>query len=104
MDSALTPAQTAKLRLEVELRTSRSDTPKLYVYLKNTDGSWDNIRDGGLWYTTDTWYSWETTTSISDYLSSTGEVRIDVTGCPSSGNTNNWDMYFDAVRIIVTPN
>ena len=99
IDTSYTPSQVTKITVEIEYRSSRSDTPTRGIMLRNVGTSnWDDIGGTGLWPSSDNWFTWDTS-SVSTYMDSSGDIYLAVGGCPPSGNSNNWDGYLDVVRV-----
>jgi len=97
IDTDYTPSQLSKLTVELEMKTSLSDTPDLWVYIYKVSASdWETLRSGPTWSTSDECYTWSTT-SVSDYMTSEGVVTLGIGGCPNNGNT--WDLYHDVIRL-----
>jgi len=97
IDTSYTPGEFSNLTVEIEMKTSRSDTPYLNVHFYNvTTSGWDLIRNGPTWSTTDQWFTWSTG-NVSDYMTGDGVVRVAVGGCGTNAET--WDLYLDVVRI-----
>jgi len=96
------PANVSKITVQLQWKSSRADTPGYGLLLWNyTTSTWDGIRDRTLWYTTDTDYTWETT-SVSTYLSSSGAMKLTYCGCPVGAN--NYDTSIDVTRMKFTLN
>ncbi len=99
-DTEYTAAQLSKIEVELELKTSRSDTPNLGVNIWNYSISdWTIIRTAAPWSTTDDWIEWETS-NVSNYMDNDGVVRVLIGGCPA--NSNDWALYHDVVRLRLT--
>ena len=94
-----TAAQISSMEVETKFHTSRSDTPHFtfYMYKPPPINAW-TVMYAGLWNTTDTWMNYSTT-SISDYIDSNGQIQIMLCGCPTSGNSNDYQVSWDVVNL-----
>jgi PKD repeat protein len=101
-DAAYTPSQVSKITVEYELRSTRSDQPWYQFIIYKQDGSGGNTpMGGGLWTTTDQWFTWETT-AVSTYMSSSGYMHVTMCGCAQ--NSYSYDTYVDVCRVKLTLN
>jgi len=102
-DTNYAPADLSKITVELQWKGSQSETPAYGLLIWNyATSGWDDLRarEPG-WPTTDTWFTWETT-SVSTYLNAAGEMRITYCGCPQNGN--NYDTSIDVTRMKFTLN
>ena len=96
-DTAYAPSQLSKITVEYQANVSRSDTPASgVVFVRKSDGTYEDV-GGWLMGTTDTDWSWNST-AVSTYMSSAGVVGFEWCGCPTGGNTNNYDVSSDKLR------
>ena len=101
-DTTYAPADLSKITVELQWKGSRSDTPGYGLLIWNySTSTWEGLRDRTLWYTTDTNFTWETT-SVSAYLNAAGEMKLTYCGCPV--NSNNYDTSIDVTRMKFTLN
>ncbi len=96
-----TADQLSKLKLDFRLHVSRADTPQLKLEVCKAAGSADTLWGPALFSTSDQTITWETT-SPATYEFSDRWIIVDLCGCPTSGNTNNYDYYVDLARVTVT--
>ena len=96
-------SQVSEVRIELKCKESRNDTPTVafYYYNPNGSGSWAGFGTSGTWSTSDQWAVCDTTTS-SNIIDSSDQIQFMVCGCPTSGNSNNYNLSFDVVRVVLT--
>ena len=100
-DTSYTPSQVSKIKVDVQFKASRTDTPEYWSNLHTVGGGNTNMLAFTLWTTTDQTFSWETT-AVSTYMNGAGDMSLNVCGC--SVNSNVYDTSFDLVRITLTLN
>jgi hypothetical protein len=98
VDTPYTPSQVNKITWEYQAKVSRSDTPSSSgnLFVRKADGSWE-ARPNWVPGTTDTDWTWNST-AVSTYMSSTGVIGFELCTCPTTGNTNNYDVSSDLLR------
>jgi PKD repeat protein len=96
-DTSYTPDQIARITIEYQGKSSRSDNPGfMQVFVRPSDGNWSNGSMGG-WSpgTTDGWYTFETT-DVAAIMGSDGILGFELCGCPASAS--NYDISADVMR------
>jgi len=102
VDTPYIPSQVSKITWEYQAKMSRTDTPTSTVrFTRKSDGVWEDR--GGTWLpgTSDTDWTWNTT-AVSTYMDSSGVIGFELCCCPTSGNTNNYDVSSDKMRFRLT--
>ena len=94
------PSQLSLLRCEMKQHVSRTDTPNWTFFIEQP-GSYFPVMATGRWTTSDQWVTYEATTPAT-YMDSNNQVTIMICSCPTSGNSNNYTMSWDVIRLIVT--
>ena len=99
VDTTYTPSQVNKITWEYQAKVSRSDTPSSggALFVRKADGNWE-VRGNWVPGTSDTDWTWNST-AVSTYMSSTGVFGFEYCTCPTSGNSNNYTVSNDLLRI-----
>jgi len=96
-NTGYTPDQVARITIEYQGKTSRSDNPgSMLVFVRPSDGDWSNGCMGN-WSptTTDSWYTFETT-DVAGTMGSDGILGFELCGCPAT--SNDYDISADVMR------
>ena len=95
------PSQLSALHVEMKQHCSRSDTPKLTFYMAQPGTSWSIMSWPILWTTSDQWVVYDTT-DVAAHMDSSNNIDLMICGCPTSGNSNNYTVSYDLVKLSVT--
>ncbi len=99
--TSYTPSQISAMQVQMKLHNSRSDTPTLTFFLLKSD-HWNwTVMSSGLWTTSDSWMNYDIT-NVADNLDSNGDLSFQLCGCPTSGNSNNYQVSWDVARVELT--
>ena len=90
-----TPGQVSKITVEYEFHTTYTNTPSHQFYLYKPAGG-STYMGGGLWTTTDQWFTWNTT-DVTSHMDGSGVITVGLCGCHQ--NSNIYDTSVDVVRI-----
>ena len=95
-----TPSQVASLKVEYLLHASLTNSPNTTIVVQRTDANWDTAVASFVPGTTDVWESW-TTTNVSTYLQSNGNIKFRTCACGRDVG-QNYTLSYDCVRLTLT--
>ena len=96
------PSQVTKITAQIEYRNSRSDTNgkmDLSFWRAPDWTTYDDVWNASAFTTTDTWMPEWSTTAVSTYMDSSGNIHLDFGGGCSLTTQSTWDLYLDTVRV-----
>ncbi len=102
-DTGYTAAQLSVLHVEMKQNCSRTDTPGNLIYYLYEPGttSWYTMHSGAPSSTTDQWVSLRHPTP-SDLYDRRRPGASMVCACPTTGNSNNYNISYDVMKLILT--
>ena len=100
-EAGYAPSALSALHVEMKQHCSRSDTPSMTYYISRPGQSFDHLSWPALRPTSDQWVTYDTT-DVASCMDASNNVQLMICGCPTSGNSNNYTLSYDVVRLILT--